>query len=220
VLDLLPDDWSFEGKRVLDFGCGAGKVLRHFASEAEVAELHGCDIDEPSIDWLERELCPPFHAFRNEEEPPLPGIADENYDLVLALSVFTHLTDRWSDWLLELHRVLKPGGLLIATFLGRAASEVYMRRPYDEDRIGMKVLHPRQDWDAGGPTVFHSKWWLRAHWGRAFDFAELRPGTEPGQHGMMLLRKRPVTLTKADLERPEPGEPRERRGLRRLLLGL
>jgi SAM-dependent methyltransferase len=209
VLDLLPDDWSFTGKRVLDFGSGAGKVLRHFAAEAEVAELHGCDIDGPSIDWLQRELCPPFRAFRNGERPPLP-VPDAQYDLVLALSVFTHLTDLWSDWLLELHRVLRDGGLLIATFLGRAASEVYMGRPYDEDRVGMKALNRRQGWDEGGPTVFHSEWWLREHWGRAFDFVELRPGASPGEHGVMLLRKRAVELAKRDLE------PR-RSGLRRRL---
>jgi SAM-dependent methyltransferase len=209
VLDLLPDGWSFDGKRVLDFGSGAGKVLRHFAVEARVAELHACDRDEPSIDWLRRELCPPFHAFRNDESPPLP-VPDGHYDLVLALSVFTHLTDRWSDWLLELHRVLSPDGLLIATFLGRAASEVYLGEPYDEEKIAMAFLSPDQDWDSGGPTVFHSEWWLRAHWGRAFEFLELRPGSSPGEHGIVLLRRRPVRLSTTDLESPEPYELRER----------
>jgi SAM-dependent methyltransferase len=197
VLDLLPEDWSFEGKRVLDFGAGAGKVLRHFAAEARTAEFHGCDIDGPSVDWLKRELCPPFHAFRNEESPPLP-VPDAQYDLVLALSVFTHLTRGWSDWLLELHRVLEDDGLLIATFLGRAAAEVYTGKPFDEEKVGMKVLHRRQGWDLGGPTVFHSEWWLREHWGRAFEFVELRPGTNPGEHGVVLLSK---------------GEPRLRRSL-------
>jgi SAM-dependent methyltransferase len=209
VLAMLPPGWSFEGRRMLDFGSGAGKVLRHFAAEAELAELHGCDIDEPSIDWLQRQLCPPFHAFRNGEFPPL-DVPDAHYDLVLALSVFTHLTDGWSAWLLELNRVLKDDGLLIATFLGRAASEVYLGEPYDDDVVGMGVLFPDQDWDAGGPTVFHSEWWLRAHWGRAFDFVTVRPGVEPGEHGAVLLRKRPVALSVDELEEPEPYEPRER----------
>src|SRR3954452_13422339 len=30
---LLPKNWSFQGKRVLDFGCGAGRTLRHFFAE-------------------------------------------------------------------------------------------------------------------------------------------------------------------------------------------
>jgi hypothetical protein len=41
LLDLLPVDWSFEGKRVLDFGCGAGRTLPHFLGEAEYGEALG-----------------------------------------------------------------------------------------------------------------------------------------------------------------------------------
>jgi hypothetical protein len=75
VLSLLPDDWSIDGRRILDFGCGAGKVLRHFAQDAERSELWGCDIDEASVAWIEQHMCPPFRVFRNGEEPPL-AIAD------------------------------------------------------------------------------------------------------------------------------------------------
>jgi ubiquinone/menaquinone biosynthesis C-methylase UbiE len=50
IVDLLGPDWSFSGKQVLDFGCGAGKVLRHPLEEARTATFHVCDIDQPSID--------------------------------------------------------------------------------------------------------------------------------------------------------------------------
>src|SRR4051794_14301874 len=53
---VLPAEWSFDGKRVLDFGCGAGRTLRHFGAEAERAEFWGCDIDAPSIAWLEKHM--------------------------------------------------------------------------------------------------------------------------------------------------------------------
>ena len=40
ILDTLPDGWSPDGKRILDFGAGAGKVLRHLLDEAHArAEL-------------------------------------------------------------------------------------------------------------------------------------------------------------------------------------
>jgi SAM-dependent methyltransferase len=208
ILELLGEDW-FEpgGRRALDFGCGAGKLLLHLLDKAERNELLGCDIHEPSIRWLAEHYSPPLTVFTCAEEPGL-DLPDDHLDLVLAMSVFTHLTEHWAGWLLELHRVLRPGAAFICTFLGRGMSETVAREPWDPDRIGMNVSHLWQSWDDGGPAVQHSEWWLRAHWGRAFDFEHLEDPEELG-HGIMLLRKRPVSLTVQDLVAPEPGEPRE-----------
>ena len=139
LLRLLPADWSFVGKRVLDFGSGAGRTLRHFATEAETAEFWGADIDEPSIAWMQENLSPPFHAWQSTINPPL-GLEHGSFDLIYAISVFTHLTDNSIQWLLELHRLLKPDGLLIATFMGRWNSEWFAKEPWVEDRVGMNVL--------------------------------------------------------------------------------
>ncbi len=43
--------------------------------------------------------------------------------------MFSHLTDAWSTWLLELHRVLAPGGLLLATVMGRFLPEAIAGEP-------------------------------------------------------------------------------------------
>lgn len=213
ILELLGDGWSWEGKRALDFGCGSGKVLRHFLPEARECELWGCDIDEPSIAWLQRELSPPLHPFLNGEAPPLdqPG---GKFDLVWSVSVFTHLTDHWAGWLAELHRVLAPDGLAIISFLGRAMYEVWTGSKWDEDEIGMTVLNHGQDWELGGPTVFHSPWWLREHWGRAFEIVQMREGAAPREHGLVVLRRRDVDVGVASLQRIDPGEPREIAALR------
>ncbi|HEX2023086.1 MAG TPA: class I SAM-dependent methyltransferase [Acidimicrobiales bacterium] len=217
IVEALPPGWSFEGRRALDFGCGAGRVLRHFLDEASTAELWGCDIHRPSIEWLAAHLCPPLHAFHHGDSPPLDQ-PDASFDLAWALSVFTHITDTWSAWLLELHRVLRPDGLLLVTFMGETASEWLAGEPWDEDRVGMNVLRPANPWDRGGPMVLHSPWWITAHWGRAFEILTLRPFGFSRQgrvgQGWVLMRKRPVELTPEDLERPEPGEPRELAALR------
>src|SRR5437016_2442741 len=92
LLRLLPEDWRFEGKRVLDFGCGAGRTLRHFLSEAESAEFWGVDIDAQSVQWIEQTLCPPLHVLQASAEPPLL-FDSSSVDLAWALSVFTHLTE-------------------------------------------------------------------------------------------------------------------------------
>jgi SAM-dependent methyltransferase len=215
IVAALPAGWSFDGRRVLDFGCGAGRTLRHFLAEAATAEIWGCDIDAASVEWLQGVLCPPLHVLQNDAAPPLP-FDDGSFDLIYALSVFTHITDRWSEWLLELHRVLAPDGLLLTTFLGPGMCEHVSGEPFADERIGMNVTGRGRSWDDGGPTVLHSPWWIRAHWGRLFDIVVLEPqgfSVPPGDptpsHGYVVLRKRPVHVHTADLEAPEPGEERE-----------
>ncbi|HTB71381.1 MAG TPA: class I SAM-dependent methyltransferase [Solirubrobacteraceae bacterium] len=235
VLGMLPRDLSLDGSRVLDFGCGAGRVIRHFDQDAANAEIWGCDIDAASIAWATEHLSPPFQFALSSESPPLP-FPDSHFDLIYAISVYTHLVDSWSDWMLEMHRLLRPGGFLVFSFLGRGMSMDIARVPWDEEKIGMIPVKIATPWSEGGPCVLHSPWWLRAHLGRAFDVIDLVPdGTAltrfvakrasgeddvyltesdnppgDGGHGMIALRKddRPAP-TREQLEAPEPGEPRE-----------
>jgi SAM-dependent methyltransferase len=109
IKSLLPADWTFEGKRILDFGCGAARVARHGILEDPSGEYWGCDIDSRSIDWMRDHLSPPLRVFQTEEWPPTQH-ADGQFDLIYAFSVFTHLLDSWSAWLLELHRFLDEDG--------------------------------------------------------------------------------------------------------------
>ena len=207
---VLPDDWSWEGKRVLDFGCGVGRVLRQFAPETGTGEFWGCDLDRPSMDWNRANLEPPFRFFETTETAGLPQ-ADGYFDFVYAFSVYTHFTDNWAGWLLEHHRVLAAGGYLFATYLGEGMLEPFTGEPWDESRIGMNPVMHGFSWDSGGPLAFNSPWWIRAHWGRLFEIVELVPRLKPDEpaHGIVLARKKPVTLSVEDLVALEPDEPRE-----------
>ena len=101
---------------VLDFGCGCGRIARHWAS-LEGPEFFGCDYNQEFVDWCTSNL--PFLTVRsNQLEPPLPYDA-ECFNLVYAISVFTHLSEpKQSEWMSELRRVLQPGGLLLFTTKG------------------------------------------------------------------------------------------------------
>jgi SAM-dependent methyltransferase len=204
---LLGPEWLWEGKRVLDFGCGSGRVLRHFLGEAStVAEFHGSDIDGPAVEWVREHLCPPLYVVRNETDPPLP-YDSQSFDLIYATSVFTHLFRNWSTWLLELHRLLVHGGTLIATTLGPVISQEVAGERWEEARIGMNVLGLETD-EWGMTYILHSEWWLRAHWGRAFEIDAVHP-VGFGPQGVVVMRRRDVALTPEDLEALEPDEPRE-----------
>jgi SAM-dependent methyltransferase len=223
IIEALPDDYSFERRRVLDFGCGSGRVLRQFLPEAVSGEFWGCDLHRPTIAWLDEHLSPPLHFHVNDEIPmPHP---EGHFDLIYAISVFTHITHEWSAWLLELHRILKPEGLLLATFCGPEFWGKSLGRPPDENGLGMCVqgLGQRLDDNTSGARVLHSPWWLRSHWGRAFEILSLRSsgfaGGRPG-HGFVVGRKKGVSLTRDDLERPDPEDPRELEAQRQQLLVL
>jgi SAM-dependent methyltransferase len=209
IRSLLGGEWSFDGKRVLDFGCGAGRVLRQFVHETPRAELCGCDIDEACIAWLQENLVPPLEVIQNADRPPLPW-PDAHFDLVWATSVFTHVAEHWAAWLLELHRLLKPEGLLIASVMGHRSSELIADEPWDPDRIGMNVFGYGRPWHAGGPMILHSEWWLRGHWGRAFDLLDFRVAGLCGQDAT-LWRRRELdrALSPQDLEAPTDDLERE-----------
>jgi SAM-dependent methyltransferase len=214
IVDLLPDGWTFEAKRVLDFGSGAGRTLRQFLPEAEGGEFWGTDIHAPSIAWLNEHLNPPLNGWTAPGAPPL-GLEHGTFDLIWAVSVFTHLADNSTPWLLELHKLLKPGGYLIPTYIGRWNSEFAVGEAWDENRIGRNVVGHNRDWDVGGPAVLISDWWMREHWGRAFEILEVAPQIQ--NMTWPLLRKREVELTTEELERPSD-DPREYAALRHNLV--
>ena len=91
--------------------------------------------------------------------------------------------------------------------------------PYREDEVGMLVQQSWEDPEEGGPSVFHSEWWLREHWGRAFEIGEVRrpPRLDDGStaitHSCLIARRRDAAPSRDELERIEPCDRRELAGL-------
>ncbi len=106
-------------ERILDFGCGCGRLLTHFPN-TKMSELHGCDYNKLLIHWCQKKLKH-IQFFVNSPLPPLPK--DSNYfDFIFARSVFTHFTEHYQNqWLKEIYRILKPGGIFIITIKGEHA---------------------------------------------------------------------------------------------------
>jgi SAM-dependent methyltransferase len=99
---------------ILDFGCGSGRVIRHWRS-LRSTQVYGTDYNPKLVEWCREHLR--FAKFSaNHLNPPL-AYAESQFDLVYALSVYTHLTEALQDsWIDEFSRVLKAGGhLLIST---------------------------------------------------------------------------------------------------------
>jgi SAM-dependent methyltransferase len=213
ILRMLPAEWSPRG-RLLDFDCDGGSVLRHFHGEAADGEVWGCERDATTLASIQQELCPPFHAIGREAAPPL-ALPDGHFQLIWALTAFTRLGDGWAEWLLELHRLLADDGLLVVALSAPGSYEELTGRPWHQSAVGMTRL---ASLDAGDdPAIFHSEWWLRAHWERAFEILTLE--SHDGRP-WLLLRRRDVRISPRDLERPEPGEERESLALQANLTSL
>ena len=98
------------GDRVLDFGCGSGRVLRHFLAQRPELEAWGVDANPAAVEWIASNLSPAAKVFRTTTFPHLP-LPDASFKVAFALAVFSHLDELDIAQLLELRRCLVPGGI-------------------------------------------------------------------------------------------------------------
>ncbi|MGH8642383.1 MAG: class I SAM-dependent methyltransferase, partial [Burkholderiales bacterium] len=111
--------------RILDFGCGCGRVIRYLSHVFPDREFVGTDIDAEAIRWSRNYLAHLGTFQVNGTWPPLDH-PDESFDLVIANSVFTHLPeDMQFAWLKELRRVTRNGGYLLLTVHGPDVYETF-----------------------------------------------------------------------------------------------
>lgn len=103
---------------VLDIGCGTGRsLLGHHVTEPR-RRLVGVDIEAELVAWAQGCLPRVASWGRGTVSPPL-DLPARSFDLVQAVSVFTHLPlGLQRAWLEEIHRLLRPGGWVLVTLHG------------------------------------------------------------------------------------------------------
>jgi SAM-dependent methyltransferase len=179
---------------VLDFGCGCGRVTRYFR-DAMPRELTGVDVDADNLRWCQAHL--PFARFLPVPLHAPTPLAAEAFDLVIGISIFTHLQERVQfEWLTELNRLCRSDALLLLTFNGEGAACMFGMEPRqfrEFARAGFLAL-PHPEYDADLPekdyylNVFHTRKYVRKHWSRYFRIEKILPGYV-GQQDLVVLRK-------------------------------
>lgn len=104
-------------QRVLDFGCGYGRVLRTLRAAFPDAELVACDLDPAAVD-----NCVRAFGARGVAAATDPDLIEQvgDVDLIWCGSVLTHLdAPQWTPLLRYFARALRPGGLAVVTTHGR-----------------------------------------------------------------------------------------------------
>ena len=126
-------------RRVLDWGCGCGRVTVHLLADPGVPEVFGCDIDPEAVAWCNRHLRAGAFS-RIEPWPPTP-YPDATFDVVIAHSVFTHLArDVQKAWLAEMRRIIVPGGLLLASTHGEFAARFTSPNPFGDPESPRRLV--------------------------------------------------------------------------------
>lgn len=126
-----------QGSKILDVGCGCGRLAHSLATNPEMTKLGvqytGMDIDSRSIEWCRKSIQsrnPQFSFYhvdmrsrtynpegKHEAKTYRFPHQDGSLDLIILTSVFTHLLEPEVDhYLAELSRIIKPGGAVYASF--------------------------------------------------------------------------------------------------------
>lgn len=98
-----------QGKRVLDIACGEGYGSDLLTGAA--AKVIGVDLDEASIAHARRTYARSNIEFLLGDATAIP-VADSSVDVVVSFETIEHLTDH-RTLMLEIKRVLAPGGVLV-----------------------------------------------------------------------------------------------------------
>lgn len=193
---------------VCDLASGPGKVLRALplGAGASVAAL---DVNAASIAWLRA------HAAGVDARvvAPLPpsSFPDASFDLVLSISLFTHLPERAQDaWLAEVGRLLTDDGLALLTVHGETAYEGFRsgRRPgitaaqlralRARGPLGDEgfAFEPEPDPEARSPGVaaewglaFHHPSYVRRRWSERLEIEAIVPAAVNFRQDAVLARR-------------------------------
>jgi len=116
---LLPNYYrwiarAFRGRvsgTVLELGCGAGFVLRHYADRVD--RVIAVDLDQNLLDGIAREWPPErVRPLRVDLLGDWPELADVRADAIVALDVLEHFEDD-AGFVQKLKRQLRPGGRVV-----------------------------------------------------------------------------------------------------------
>ena len=183
---------------VLDWGVGCGRVARHFADAG--TKVVGIDIDPQNITWCKTHLAGRYEAIALA---PPTGVESSCVDLVIGVSVFTHLTETDQFlWLNELRRVMKPGGCALVTIqsdyallrcIQPQATRILLsmnQSGIDDSVIGSRlsdVVGKQSDYYR---ETFHRHNYVEQNWSRWFDVIAIEMADHFSHQDYVVLRAR------------------------------
>jgi SAM-dependent methyltransferase len=182
---------------ILDWGCGCGRVFRYLPQGA-LPRLVGADIDADNVGWCGRSFPgAQFHAV-----PLLPPtlLPRAGFDLVIGISVFTHLREEAQHaWLRELARITRSGALLLVTIHGPAAgARANLSREQYGEWMAKGFVVTGLSVDLAGAIAdetyyvnsLHTQDYIRREWAEHFEVLEICDSTIANHQDLVVMRRR------------------------------
>jgi SAM-dependent methyltransferase len=184
MIESIAREYEVCSGRYFDFGGSTGRVFRHFHTQTDCWDVWSCDFKISSVDFNLKYFPKDVRTFLNTAYPVLP-LPDSYFDVISACSVFTHINETETSWLLELRRIMRVGGIAYITILNedswsvdkviKASAEKFRPDIATEPSLpsGKTVITFRED-DPYNCNVLHSNDYVRANWGRFFEVCDIR----------------------------------------------
>lgn len=174
---------------ILDFGCGCGRVLRHWRS-LQPSRLCGTDYNPRLVNWCRENL--PFAKCQVNTLSAHLDYADNQFDFIYAISVFTHLTeDLQAQWRDELYRILKSGGCCLFTFQGTRHQHKLTSAERELFISGSLVVQQERYPGMNTCQVYHPESYVRDLFGAGAEVVDFIPGgaEDAGGQDVVIVRK-------------------------------
>lgn len=157
--------------KILEFGCGCGRLARWLVPNLNKSKFYGVDIDVKAIEWCKKSLFGEFTL--NKITPPLEFV-DNNFGLIYSYSVFTHLDEKIQfAWLQELKRVAKKDGIILITVRGKDDHEKINLNDSDKAELEKRgfLFKKSNRWNCGESyqTTFHTKKYVLDNYSKYFE---------------------------------------------------
>jgi SAM-dependent methyltransferase len=176
-------------KDVLDFGCGCGRVIRHW-NAVSTTRIYGTDMNEYLVNVCQR--CVPKARISKNSLAASLDYADRSFDLVYAFSVFTHLdASAQQEWRDELRRVMRRGGILLLSVHGRAYRRRLAQRELEVFDAGRLVVRFGQYPGGNLCVAFHPEAYVRDTLAKGFEIVDFVPEGAKGNpvQDLYMLRR-------------------------------
>lgn len=196
--------------RLLDVGCATGRVLRHVhVFGKETYEAWGTDLAPANINWMQRYLPAEIKTASNFAAPPL-NYDDDFFDVVTGFSLLPHIDENELDWIEELQRITRPGGLLILTVANEATWAIaaerentiqhfarsnqiegntpFSKATFEQPLLDDRIVRRLSTNDVYNCFIWRSNAYLREHWGKLLDIESIVDNAHMGYQSVLLAR--------------------------------